>query len=97
MKSRAFGVAVVLMLVSAAARKSPAQSTHDADVRELERLETVWNEAHEHGDADALEAIWADDLEIAVPRMPVGCVEVCSFRPDEVRELPNVGSPHPGV
>lgn len=30
-----------------------AQSPHDADVRELERLETVWNKAHEHGDADA--------------------------------------------
>ena len=53
------------------AATSPAQSTHDADVRELEHLETVWNEAHERGDADALEAIWGDDMEIAVPRMPV--------------------------
>jgi ketosteroid isomerase-like protein len=34
-------------------------------------METVWNEAHEHGDADALEKLWADDLEVAVPRMPV--------------------------
>ena len=50
---------------------SSAQSTHDADVRELQRLETVWNEAHEHGDADALEKLWADDLEVAVPKMPV--------------------------
>ena len=30
---------------------------------------TVWNEAHERGDADALDALWADDLEVAVPRM----------------------------
>ena len=50
---------------------SRAQSAHDADVRELERLETVWNQAHEHGDADVLEALWADDMEVAVPKMPV--------------------------
>jgi ketosteroid isomerase-like protein len=37
----------------------------------LERLETVWNQAHEHGDADALEKLWADDMEVAVPKMPV--------------------------
>lgn len=48
-----------------------SQSAHDADVRELERLESVWNNAHVQGDAAALEAIWADDMEIAVPRMPV--------------------------
>ena len=56
------------LVVTTSAR---AQSTRDADVRELERLEKVWNEAHEHGDADALEALWADDLEVAAPRMPV--------------------------
>ena len=48
-----------------------AQSAHDADVHELERLETVWNEAHEHGDPDVLEKLWADDMEVAVPKMPV--------------------------
>ena len=48
-----------------------AQSTRDADVQELQRLEKVWNDAHEQGDAAALEQIWADDLEITVPRMPV--------------------------
>lgn len=47
------------------------QSSPNADHRELERLETVWNEAHEHGDAAALEPLWADDLEVAVPKMPV--------------------------
>jgi ketosteroid isomerase-like protein len=34
-------------------------------------LEKVWNEAHERGDADALQALWADDLEVDVPKMPV--------------------------
>lgn len=66
-------LAIVLALVtlaSLAAGSSP-QSARDADTRELERLEKVWNEAHERGDADTLQALWADDLEVDVPRMPV--------------------------
>ena len=55
----------------AASPQISAQSSREADARELERLETVWNSAHVRGDADALEALWADDLEVAVPRMPV--------------------------
>jgi hypothetical protein len=47
------------------------QTSSDSDIRELQRLENVWNDAHEHGNADALVALWADDMEIAVPRMPV--------------------------
>jgi ketosteroid isomerase-like protein len=71
-ESPLLGIAIALILVTfAEAVKSPAQSTQDAVVREIERLETVWNDAHEHGDADALETLWADDLEVAVPRMPV--------------------------
>lgn len=64
-----FSVLVAFSLVGT--ERSGAQSTRDADVHELERLESVWNEAHEHGDADALNAIWADDIEVAVPKMPV--------------------------
>ena len=65
--------AILSVLISALAvpMRSSAQSSHDADVHELERLETVWNEAHEYGDADALEKLWADDMEVAVPKMPV--------------------------
>jgi len=48
-----------------------SQPSVQSDTRELERLETVWNEAHEHGYADALDALWVDDMEIAVPKMPV--------------------------
>lgn len=56
------------------------QTPRDADVKELQRLETVWNEAHERGDSDALAALWADDLEVAVPKMPVmGKPEVLAF------------------
>ena len=43
----------------------------ESDVRELKALETVWNQAHEHDDVDALEGLWASDLEVAVPKMPV--------------------------
>jgi len=65
---------LVISLVSAAvatAMLTPAQPANDRDVRELEQLEKVWNQAHERGDANALDALWADDLEVAVPRMPV--------------------------
>ena len=65
-------LAVLAFTISLAAGASTlGQSTRDADVKELERLETVWNEAHERGDSDALDALWADDLEVAVPKMPV--------------------------
>jgi hypothetical protein len=64
-------LAVVISAALAVTTDSYAQTPHDADVHELERLETVWNEAHEHGDADALEKLWADDMEVAVPKMPV--------------------------
>jgi ketosteroid isomerase-like protein len=67
-----FGIALVVVSTAfAAAAKVSDESAREADVRELERLETVWNQAHERGDADALETLWADDLEVAVPRMPV--------------------------
>lgn len=44
-------------------------STADRD--ELRRLEILWNEAHVRGDAATLSQLWADDLEVAVPKMPV--------------------------
>jgi len=45
---------------------SPAETTPEA---ELLHLESVWNEAHLHGDAEALDRLWADDLVVIVPRM----------------------------
>ena len=88
---------VMVLIVFAGTTRSFAQTTHDTDVRELERLETVWNEAHERGDADALEALWADDMEVAVPKMPVlskadalkfarsGRMKFLSYRTTEIR------------
>jgi hypothetical protein len=72
LKSLSRGLFVVLVFTAFVESATiAAQSTHDADVREFKRLETVWNEAHEHGGADALERLWADDMEVAVPKMPV--------------------------
>lgn len=65
------GLAVLLTISLTVTGASIGQSTRESDVRELEKLEMVWNEAHEHGDSNALEALWADDLEVAVPKMPV--------------------------
>jgi uncharacterized protein (TIGR02246 family) len=49
----------------------PQQNQDNAAIKELMRLETVWNEAHQNGNADALDKLWADDLEVTVPKMPV--------------------------
>ena len=57
-----------LILISALALQSPSPA-QDADVAELTRLETVWNEAHLSGDPAALERLWADELVAIVPRM----------------------------
>ena len=42
----------------------------DAASRKLiERMEVEWNQAHLHGDVDALDRLWAPDLKIIVPGM----------------------------
>jgi len=65
-------VASVLLLSCLSVAQPPSAAADEArDKQELARLETVWNQAHEKGDADALAALWADDMEVAVPRMPV--------------------------
>jgi len=67
-------VALVLLVGGfAAAQKVPPSRgpSEAADHEELARLEKVWNQAHLRGDAEALERLWADDLEVAVPQMPV--------------------------
>jgi hypothetical protein len=46
-------------------------SPSPADTEELVRLERVWNQAHEKGDGKPLELLWAEDIEIAVPKMKV--------------------------
>jgi ketosteroid isomerase-like protein len=64
----------VITLWLIAASLTPAQSStadDSPDSRDVRRLESVWNEAHLRGDADALERLCADDLLVTVPGMRV--------------------------
>ncbi len=47
------------------------ESRESRDIKELTRLEKVWNDAHLKGDAEALDKLWAEDLFVTVPDMPV--------------------------
>jgi len=58
---------VAFALVQAPVGNAPA----DAEVTTLTRLEADWNAAHVHGDAAALEHLFADDLVVVVPGMRV--------------------------
>jgi ketosteroid isomerase-like protein len=60
---------VVFLVLVALPRIAFAQSTSDLDAHQLQGLEQTWNQAHLAGDADALDKLWADDLEVDVPRM----------------------------
>ena len=46
-----------------------ATGTNDADNDELIRLEKVWNDAHLQGEAEKLDHLWSNDIEIVVPSM----------------------------
>jgi len=70
-RSLAYRVISSLVLTVLAPATMISQSSADTDASELQRLERVWNESHERGDAAALETLWADDMEVAVPKMPV--------------------------
>jgi len=42
-----------------------------SDEEELLHLEEMWNQAHLRGDADALASLWAEEIVIIVPKMPI--------------------------
>ena len=50
-------------------QQTPALSKDAFDLKELYRLEAVWNEAHLKGDADTLDELWANDLVVTVAAM----------------------------
>ena len=52
------------------AAPQPAVSKDAFDLKELYRLEAVWNDAHVKGDADALDQLWANDLLLTIAAMP---------------------------
>lgn len=65
-------VCLTLCIHAIGLSQKPARHTREtAGVKELARLEKVWNEAHLDGNANALERLWAEDLVITLPNMPV--------------------------
>jgi ketosteroid isomerase-like protein len=71
MRFLTFGLVLAFVTFVSQTGKGSPSNPRENDTRELERLENVWNEAHERGDGDALEGLWSEDLEVDVPRMPV--------------------------
>ena len=60
------------ILIAIALLQGSAEVSKDAfDLKELYRLEAVWNDAHVKGDADTLDQLWANDLVVTVAAMPV--------------------------
>jgi hypothetical protein len=59
-------VLIALLLTSPQA----AVSKEAFDLKELYRLEAVWNDAHVKGDADTLDGLWANDLSVTIAAMP---------------------------
>jgi ketosteroid isomerase-like protein len=63
---------LTLCLAASALLQAPAPTaTRTADSAEIARLERVWNEAHVRGDVAALDSLWAEELTVTVPEMPV--------------------------
>jgi len=67
---------LILCLVACAGTFSLAQTParrarEPVDIAELRRLEKVWNDAQLSSDAAALDRLWADDLVVTVPNMPL--------------------------
>ena len=62
-------IAIPIVVLSLA--QKPARDKDSAHIKELTRLESVWNDAHVRGDAAVLDRLWAEDLVVTVPDMPV--------------------------
>jgi ketosteroid isomerase-like protein len=59
---------VVLGAISGPRAESRVASS---DQDQILQLEEVWNESHLRGDSASLEKLWADDLTVVVPQMPM--------------------------
>jgi hypothetical protein len=60
---------LVTLLAVAWAFIAGMQPVPSPEIREILRLEDVWNQAHLRGDVPALDALCADDLIVTVPGM----------------------------
>lgn len=63
--------AIVVLVAVFGLFQATGVSKDASDIKELYRLEEVWNSAHVKGDADALDKLWADDLIVTIAAMPV--------------------------
>jgi ketosteroid isomerase-like protein len=72
--------AIVVLLCAAAQAPASGVLPADHDLARLTQLESLWNDAHLRGDADALDGLWADDLRVFVPRMtPMSKADALAF------------------
>lgn len=62
---------LTIIIATLLLQQTPPLSKDAFDLKELYRLETVWNDAHVKGDAEALDQLWANDLVVTVASMPV--------------------------
>ena len=70
-QSAAMNALVVVSMLIGAFQEPGGVTQQASALKEFYRLETVWNEAHVKGDADALERLWADDLIVTIAAMPL--------------------------
>ena len=59
------------ILVMSSLNHTAHASDAQQDTVQLLALEKVWNDAHIQGNADALDALWAQELTVTVPGMRV--------------------------
>lgn len=64
-------ITLAALVFAIAVPQAPAVSKDANDLQQLYRLEAVWNDAHVKGDAEALDALWANDLTVTVAGMPI--------------------------
>ena len=69
-----------LIVVAVAVMLAGAPASSQTETGELMRLESAWNTAHTTGDAETLDRLWANDLEVDVPGMtPMTKAESLAF------------------
>ena len=71
MQMKIGGLLLLMPFAILFAQDKATTPTASKDQEELLKLEKAWNDAHVNGDADALDKLWADELVVTVPEMPV--------------------------
>lgn len=62
-------VALAVVLTISTSPPHPAQAPSSTTEQRIAKLETLWNDAHLHGDVDTLDCLWAPDISVIVPGM----------------------------